>query len=69
MVQIAFRHMNIAPIRESSNMAVKSASFGRWTAQKRAAFYLSRWMSPAEGGRRNGDAALGILVARKAVRL
>ena len=26
----------------SSNSAVKSASFGRWTTQKRAAFYLSR---------------------------
>ena len=42
MVQIAFRHISIAPIRKSSNMAVKSAPFDRWTAQKRAAFYLSR---------------------------
>ena len=28
-----------------SNIAVKSAPFGRWTAQKRAAFYLGRWAS------------------------
>ena len=52
-----------------ANTAVKNAPFGRWTAQKRAAFYLDRWVSLAEGGRRNGDAALGILVARKGVRL
>ena len=27
----------------SSNTAVKIAPFGRWTAQKRAAFYLGRY--------------------------
>ena len=43
MVQIAFRHMIIARIRESSNTAVKNAPFSRWTAQKRAAFYLGRY--------------------------
>jgi len=28
-----------------SNSAVKIAPFGRWTAQKRAAFYLDRYAS------------------------
>ena len=37
-------------------------------ALKRAP-YVERWAPPAEGGRGNDDAALGILVARKAVRL
>ncbi len=42
MVQIVFRTLNIAPLHESSNTAVKIAPFGRWTAQKRAALYLKR---------------------------
>ena len=28
-----------------ANTSVKNAPFGRWTAQKRAAFYLGRWAS------------------------
>lgn len=34
-----------------------------------AAAHLQHWASPAEGGRGNGDAALGILVVHKEVRL
>ena len=29
----------------SSNTTVKNAPYGRWTAQKRAAFYLGRYAS------------------------
>ena len=29
-------------MRLTSNISVKNAPFGRWTAQKRAAFYLKR---------------------------